>query len=153
MNGFDHAPWITFDVTGMSVTEPPPSLSPATLIPNNRPFVLSAKFTIDYPFGKGLNDLVVAGQPVFEYNITYFAESIGPGSEWKASPAAILCIPGTYTYDAPLTSLTVPPLTLAEGPYRLACTVKISPRGGGTTGFPLHVTAFVEGPMIEIYVP
>jgi hypothetical protein len=108
---------------------------------------------IDYVFGKGLNDLVVGGLPVFEYNVSYFAESIGPGSEWNGSPPAVSCIGGNYTYDAPQTSLTVPAASLTDGTYRITCVVKMSPRGGDSTGFPLHVVGFAEGPMIEIYTP
>lgn len=147
------APWIAFDVTGLTITEPPPSLAPNTIIPNTASFVLSAKFVIDHVFGKGLNDLIVGGLPVFEYNVTYFAESIGPGAEWSGSPPAVSCILGNYTYASPQTSLTVSAMSLTPGTYRTTCVVKMSPRGGGSGGFPFHVVGFVEGPMIEIYQP
>jgi hypothetical protein len=154
MSGQPQAPpWITFDVTGLTVAEPPPSLAPRTIIPRTGSFVLSARFVIDHVFGKGLNDLVVAGLPVFEYNVSYFAESIGPGSEWSGSPPAVSCIVGNYTYDAPQTSFTVPAMSLTPGTYRITCVVKMSPRGGGSGGFPFHVVGFAEGPMIEIYNP
>jgi hypothetical protein len=147
------APWISFDVTGLTVTEPSPTLAPATIIPRTGSFVLSAQFAIDYVFGKGLNDLFIGGLPVFEYNVSYFAESIGPGSEWSGSPPAVSCILGNYAYGAPQTSLTVPAGGLTAGTYRTTCVVKMSPRGGGSGGFPFHVVGFVEGPMIEIYNP
>ena len=154
MSGQPQAPpWITFDVTGLNVTEPAPSLAPRTIIPQNTPFVLSARFVIDFVFGKGLNDLVVGGLPVFEYNISYYAESIGPGIEWNGAPPAVACIGGTYTYDAPLTNHTVPAMSLTPGTYRITAVVKMSPRGGGAGGFPFHVVGFAEGPMIEIYQP
>jgi hypothetical protein len=115
--------------------------------------VLSAQFAVDYVFGKGLNDLIVGGLPVFEYNVTYFAESIGPGTEWSGSPGAVSCILNQYSYGAPQTSLTVSAMSLTPGTYRTTCVVKMSPRGGGSGGFPFHVVGFVEGPMIEIYQP
>jgi hypothetical protein len=147
------APWISFNVTGLTVTEPPPTLTPSTIIPTTGSFVLSAQYVVDYVFGKGLNGLIVGGLPVFEYNVTYFAESIGPGSEWRQSPPAVSCILGNYTYGAPQTSLTVSAMSLTPGTYRTTCVVKMSPRGGGSAGFPFHVVGFVEGPMIEIYQP
>jgi hypothetical protein len=154
MSGQPQAPpWISFNVTGLTVTEPPPTLTPSTIIPTTGSFVLSAQYVVDYVFGKGLNDLIVGGLPVFEYNVTYFAESIGPGSEWRQSPPAVSCILGNYTYGAPQTSLTVSAMSLAPGTYRTTCVVKMSPRGGGSAGFPFHVVGFVEGPMIEIYQP
>jgi hypothetical protein len=154
MSGQPQAPpWIAFDVTGLGVTEVAPSLAPVTIIPQNGSFILSAKFAIDYVFGKGLNDLIVAGLPVFEYNISYYAESIGPGSEWAGAPPALNCIAGQYTYDAPQTSMTVSASSLTPGVYRITCVVKMSPRGGGSGGFPFHVVGFAEGPMIEIYQP
>ena len=154
MSGQPQAPpWIAFDVTGLSVTEVGPSLAPVTIIPRTGSFILSAKFAIDYVFGKGLNDLIVAGLPVFEFNISYYAESIGPGSEWSGAPPAVSCIAGTYIYDAPQTSMTVSAMTLTPGVYRITSVVKMSPRGGGSGGFPFHVVGFAEGPMIEIYQP
>ena len=97
MSGQPQAPpWISFDVTGLAVTEPPPTLTPSTIIPRTGSFVLSAQFAVDYVFGKGLNDLIVGGLPVFEYNVTYFAESIGPGTEWSGSPGAVSCILNQY---------------------------------------------------------
>jgi hypothetical protein len=154
MSGQPQAPpWISFDVSGLSVTEVAPSLAPVTIVPQNGSFVLSAKFAIDYVFGKGLNDLIVAGLPVFEYNISYYAESIGPGTEWSGAPPALNCIAGQYTYDAPQTSLTVSASGLTPGVYRITSVVKMSPRGGGAGGFPFHVVGVAEGPMIEIYQP
>ncbi|MBI5580256.1 MAG: hypothetical protein HY895_13980 [Deltaproteobacteria bacterium] len=147
------APWISFNVTGLTVTEPPPTLAPSTIIPRTGSFVMSAQYAIDFVFGKGLNDLIVGGLPVFEYNVTYFAESIGPGAEWSGTPPAISCILGNYTYGAPQTSLTVSAMSLTPGTYRTTCVAKMSPRGGGSGGFPFHVVGFVEGPMIEIYQP
>ena len=146
-------PWITFDVTKLTVTEPPPTLAPITIIPRTGSFVLSAQFAIDYVFGKGLNDLIVGGLPVFQYEVSYFAESIGPGPEWSGSPPPVSCILGNYAYGAPQTSLAVSAMSLAPGTYSITCTVKMSPRGGSSGGSQFPVVGSVEGPMIEIYPP
>jgi hypothetical protein len=151
---------LKFDVTVLNVTEPAPSLQPSTIIPRNSAFTLSADFYIDRWLGTGLNNQKdQQNKPVNEYNVTYYAESIGPGPEYKfpLGPASVTqvvtCIPGQYSYGAALTSYTVPANTMDEGTYRLTCVVKMSPVGGGSTGFPLHVIGFVEGPMIDIYIP
>jgi hypothetical protein len=154
-------PWISFDVTGLSVTELPPSIAPASIIPRDGSFVLSAAFNIDGIFGKGFNDMPPAlGPPQYEYNVTYYAESMGPaGPDYKFPPGpattthAIPCVRGQYSYAAPQTSYTVPANTMDEGTYKLTCVVKMSPIGSGSQGFPLHVVGFVEGPMIDIYIP
>jgi len=125
-----------------------------TIIPRTGSFVLSAKFTIDYVFGKGLNDLAFGGVPAFEYNISYYAESIGPGTEWSGTLVPSLpCIAGTYSYDAPQTNMTVSASVLTDGVYRITCVVKMRPRGSGSGGYPFHIVGFAEGPMIEIYTP
>jgi hypothetical protein len=160
MSGQPNFPgFITFDVTAMGVTEPLGAWAPSTIIPRNEAFTLSSNFNIAGVFGKGLNDLPPVGPPVFEYNVTYYAESIGPGIDYKFPPGpatitlTIGCIRTQYSYAAPQTSYTVPANTLNAGTYKLTCVVKMSPLGGGSAGFPWHVVGFTEGPMIDIYEP
>jgi hypothetical protein len=146
---------LEFRATAMHVTEPPPSLADATVIPRNTSFVLSCDFFIGGWLGMGLNDL----PGVFEYNVTYYAEHEGPGDDYKfplGGPAislAIPCIPGTYSYGPAQTSFTVPANAMQEGEYELKCRVKMSPAGGGQTGPPFHVVASVSGPDITLYQP
>ena len=154
MNGQPQTNLVTFDVTAMGVTETaPPGFQPFTIIPIDQPFRLHADFNIGGLIGRGLNDLQVNGQAVFEYNLTYYSERVGPGGGIVSSPSPVPCQMGNYSYTAPATQLIVPANSLAEGNHRLTCVVKMSPVGGGSTGFPWHVTGFVEGPMIEIYRP
>jgi hypothetical protein len=163
MTGQPQFPQLHFDVTALYVSETiPPGFAPATIIPRNSPFALGVDFNIGGGIGEGLNNLQV-GTPVFEYNITYYADIIGPGTDYKFPPGpanvslAVTCIQNQYAYGPPQTSYTVPANTMAAGTYKLSCVVKMSPvnppGGPSTTGFPGHVIGFVEGPMIEIYEP
>jgi hypothetical protein len=152
--------FLTFDVTAMNVTEPAGAFGPTTIIPRNQAFTLSTDFKIDGWIGKGLNDLPPVGPPVFEYNVTYYAESIGPGPDYKFPPGpptvtlSVACIKNQYSYGAAQSSYTVPANTMQEGTYKLTAMVKMSPIATpGGQGFPWHVLGFVEGPMIDIYIP
>jgi|WetSurMetagenome_2_1015567.scaffolds.fasta_scaffold03521_7 hypothetical protein len=164
MTGQPNFPQLHFDVTGFYVSEQiPPGFAPTTIIPKGSPFTLSCDFNIGGGIGEGLNNLNVGG-PVFEYNVTYYADVIGPGTDYKFPPGpanvshSIICIPGTYAYGPAQTSWTVPANTMNAGTYKLSCVVKMSPADRppnppSTQGVPLHVIGFVEGPMIDIYEP
>jgi hypothetical protein len=157
MSGQPNVPgWFIFDVTSIDVQEPagPGVFQPSTIIPRTGPFQLIANFSISELFGRGMNDLVVSGNPVFEYDVRYFAQMIGGSSSYKlpvSGPHTISCISGTYSYGSAQTTILVPANTLDVGTYTLTCTVKMAPLGMGGVGFPWHVTGFVVGPMIEIY--
>jgi len=156
MSGQPNVPgYFIFDVTSLDVAEQtgPMVFEPSTIIPRNGTFKLSANFKISEVFGKGMNDLTTSAGQVFEYNITYFAQMIGGSAAYKWTPPALTCITGTYDYGPAQTGYTVLPNAMVAGNYKLTCTVKMSPVGGGSTGFPWHVTGFVDGPMIEIYEP
>lgn len=149
-----------FDVTEMGVTEPSGAFTPSTIIPRNGEFTLACRFSIREIFGVTLNDdPPLGGDPIYEYNVTYYAERIGPGPDYKFPPGpqavtlAIPCIRGQYAYGPPQTEFTVSPNTMQPGDYQLSCHVKMSPVGGGSTGTPWHVAGFVQGPMINIYQP
>lgn len=154
-NGITDIPNILlFKVTSMHTKEVPPVIEDQITLPRNKPFFLSADFQIDRWLGIGLNDLTVGGVPVFEYNVTWYSESIGPGPDYKfptGPPSvthAVACIPGQYTYH---TEFQVPANAMDEGEYELMCRVKMSPAGGGATGFPWHVVGSVRGPDISYY--
>jgi hypothetical protein len=156
MSGQPNVPgYLIFDVTKLEVEEQTgtTTFEPSTIIPRDATFKLSANFKIGETFGKGMNDLTTSAGQVFEYNISYYAQMIGGNQSYKWQPPALTCVTDTYEYKAPQTSFTVNPNTMAVGNYKLTCTVKMSPVGGGSTGFPWHVTGFVDGPMIEIYEP
>jgi hypothetical protein len=165
MSGGTDIPGILeFRATAMHVEEQtgaPGVFADTTVLARDKAFFMSADFFIDRWLGKGLNDLPPVGPSVFEYNVTYYAESIGPGAEYKfpAGPAsvthAIACIKNQYSYSPAQTRITIPANTMQEGEYRLTCRVKMSPIAGplGSQGFPWHVVAFVEGPTITVYQP
>jgi hypothetical protein len=155
MSGQPNVPgWFTFNVTSIDVEEVagPTTFTPSTIIPRNGTFKLGANFEIGEVFGRGMNDLATPSGQVFEYNVSYFAQMIG-GPAYKQFPLAVKSIVGTYSYGPLQTSYTVPPNTMDAGTYKLTCMVKMSPVGGGSGGFPWHVTGFVDGPMIEIFLP
>jgi hypothetical protein len=150
-------PNFTFDVTAMSVTEPAPAWSPATIIARDVAFTLSSDFHMIGTTGQHIQDALSGTTMVNEYIIRYTAESIGPGPEYKfpLAPAPndwkhVTCILGNYYYDKTQTNYTVPANTMDPGLYRLGCIVKMVQITGGST---LGVTGFVEGPTIEIYEP
>jgi hypothetical protein len=164
MPGQPQFPQLHFDVTALHVSEQvPPGFAPATIIPRNSPFALSADFNIGGSIGEGFNNFQLGGAPVFEYNVTYYADVVGPGTDYKFPPGpanithTITCISGTYAYGPVQTRWTVPANAMAAGTYKLSCVVKMSPvnppGAPSTQGIPLHVIGFVEGPMIDIYEP
>lgn len=130
-----------------------------TVLARDKAFYLCCDFDIGQWLGQGLNNLMVGGAPVFEYNITWYAEHIGPGDDYKFPPGpanvtqSIPCIAGQYSYVCAQTTYTVPANAMQEGEYELKCRVKMSPAGGGAAGFPFHVVASKPGPDITIYQP
>lgn len=140
----------TFDVTDIEVAEPG-GVVPYTIIPDDQPFTVSAKFAIGGLSGIADNDLIVGGTPVYEYHIEYYAECIGPGDAFDLNPVPPLVVPshaGDYDYSSPETNLNVAAGTLPAGNYRLTCVVRM--HAGGTAQ---PAVGYWEGPMIQIYTP
>jgi hypothetical protein len=91
------------------------------------------------------------------YEVKYFAESIGPGTEYGPFVVAKRTVAGQNTYNTttPLgneTALTIAANTLDAGVYRLGAMVsfRLDP-GPPFVAIPYPMTAFVEGPAIEVY--
>jgi hypothetical protein len=162
MTGQPQWPGFTFDVKSMDVTEPTGAWAPATIIPSDQEFSLSCEFKMDGVHGQQFQDTKHGGQIVYEYDVTYYASVIGPGTSYKFPPTApirIPCIYQQYSYDKNQTSCTVPANTMNPGTYRLACVVKmavndpIPPVPPVPPSYTSIVTGFVEGPVIEISEP
>jgi hypothetical protein len=158
-NGTDIPNVLKFGVTAMYVTEPAGALAPINVIAKDEAFKLSCDFYIDRWLGKGLNNLKFppTNQQVLEYNVNFYADKVGTGPNYDfpvgTDSKHITCITGQYSYGPAETSITIPPNTMVPGTYELTCVVKMSPIGGGSSGFPSHVLGFIEGPMIDIYDP
>ncbi len=135
-------PWITFDVTGLHVTEmgaTPPVLTPHTIIPRGTAFRVSTDFT----FGGALAAWLTALGLTWEAK--FYCESIGPGPEVDLGSVSGATVAGTLAYGAPDTDCPVAAGIADPGTYKLTCIVKI----GGVAG-PSPITGFIEGPMIQI---
>lgn len=144
-------PLITMDCTSLTLNAP--GFPPGLIVGTNLAFQVSTEFVIEglaTPFIVALMNIA----PGDDFQVEYFAESLGPGPEIslgvKTMPAAAgvfnAAIP-SYTYSAPATSLFVPAGTLPAGTYKLTCVVRpISIVGAWWTGF-------YENPVIQIHNP
>jgi hypothetical protein len=148
------------DVTSIAITAPATFPSPALrrlVVDPSQPFDVTVEWEI---FG-ALVPLWLAGLAP-DWNVSVFAESIGPGPEVKlgsttvAKTAVQPCTvpkPNCSKYTA---TVTVPPNTITEdvgndsGTYKLVATVFLN-SNLGTPGFDL--TGFREGPILRAENP
>lgn len=135
------APFLTFDVTAMDVTETgATSLVPFTIIPRNTSFQVSTRFV----FGGGFATWLVS------LGLTWFAnfyvESMGPGFEGSLGNTSGTLVSGQLNYGLPETAVTVAGIA-NPGTYKLTCAITIGTGGGGP---PSPIAGFVEGPIIQI---
>jgi hypothetical protein len=134
-------PWLTFDVTSMSITETgavPPVLPPYTVIPRNTGFRLA----VDFSFAAALAPWLVSLN--LSWTARFFYESIGPGPENTFGQVSGNTTTGKLLYGAPETNLIVSGGMAIPGLYRITASVSV----GGPT--PSPISGFVEGPMIQI---
>jgi hypothetical protein len=135
------APFLTFDVTAMDVTETgSTALVPFTIIPRNTAFDVSANFV----FAGGFANFIVALG--LEWFVSYYVESIGPGYEGALGSKTANTVAGQLNYGPAETTVSVAGIA-DPGTYRLTCAVTIGTGGGGP---PSPIAGFVEGPIIQI---
>ena len=135
------APFLTFDVRSMDVTETGAiSLVPYTIIPRNTPFKVSTEFAFGGGFATWLVSLGLA------WFAKFYVESIGPGYEGELGSSSGTTAAGQLSYGLPTTAVSVAGIA-NPGTYKLTCAITI---GTGTAGPPSPIAGFVEGPMIQI---
>lgn len=125
-------PFITFDVTALTVTEA--GLAPTSVIENGRSFEVKVSFTfagLIAPFLVGL------GVPC---TVTVRFESLGDGPEGFAGPITVTTVPGTLNYTGTVPVAAADPLSTV-GTYRLVGSVVIP-------GSPL--AGFIDGNILQI---
>lgn len=126
------------------------------IIKRTDPFKVGIKFEILSPHVKALLGFLA-------YKVTYSFESIGTAGEYSFVTPPKQTVAGVYVYDATTppgaeTAYEVPANTLDVGVYRLAALlsfrVACPPCPGYPTPSPVYpMTAFAEGPAIEVYEP
>ena len=129
-------PWITFDVTNLTVTE---AGDPSNLvIETNRPFDVNVSFV----FGGSLADWIVSMGLNCDLEVT--AERLGPGVDHAHSIVTPPTVVGTLNYTE---TVNIPAGALPVGRYKIvgAVTVQGAP--------PPPMAGYVEGPIIQIIQP
>lgn len=109
-----------------------------------------------------LSPTVKALLGALSYEVKYFAESIGKGPEYDLGSVNRQTVAGetVYNQDKPAppnqgarTQLEVPKLKLDPGVYRLGAMVVFWLACPNTRPKRYPMTAFTEGPVIEVYEP
>jgi hypothetical protein len=113
------------------------------------------KVAMEFEF---LSPTVKALLGALSFEVKYFAETIGPGPEYNLGTVAKQTVTGQATYNATKpagseTILDIPPKVMDPGVYRLAALVTFRLAGPNTTPKPYGMTAYCEGPPIEVYAP
>ena len=127
-------PWIGLDCTNFKVADPADPLGPSNLIiPAGTNFQVAVDFEFDGMLANWLMGTVIP------YKVTYYHEGMGAAPEGELGSKSGNTSAGQTLYTGADTRATV---SLSDpGTYRLTAVVTF-------TGPP--VTAFVEGPMIQI---
>lgn len=129
-------PWITFDVTGLAVTEG--GLPSSLVIEATRAWEVAAQFE----FAGMLAPWIVSlGAP---WNFRLLAESMGPGPDRVLGTLPGVTVLGTTAYGSPATTINVAAGTLPIGVYKLVGTVTVT----GTP--PPAIAGYFEGPIVQI---
>lgn len=100
----------------------------------------SVRFRLGGILALPLNNLL-ASAAGNDYQVTYTAESQGPGNEIVLATRSFSAVAGQLVYEAD-TQANVPAATLQPGTYRMVATVRM-------TAFPF-VTGYAEGFIIQI---
>jgi hypothetical protein len=92
------------------------------------------------------------------YDIKYFAESIGPGPEYNLGNVAKKTVDNQYKYNETTppgaeTALLVKAGTMEPGVYRVAAMISFKLDCPPGQPRPFRMTAYCEGPAIELYTP
>ena len=139
----NHPPVLSFNCSNIQVYEAAGSLAPTTIVSAAAPFDLSADFAFSDTLATGLVNLLASQPAISHWNITYSAESLGPGPEVPLGAAHGIFISGQLSYTNPATRITVPAGSLTPGVYKLVGVVTLPNLPG--------VTGFYEGPTIQVY--
>ena len=107
-------PFLTFDVTAMTITEP--GLPPSTVVGAGGSFNVDIEFEFDGVIAPPLMGL---GVPM---NIWLRYESLGSGPEGSFGPVVVPTVAGSQSYTATVSVPAGNPLT--SGTYRLVGAVK-----------------------------
>lgn len=123
-------PFITFDVTALTVTES--GLSPTTIIEVSKAFELNVSFVFAELLASWLVGLGFGNEVTVRY------ESLGAGPEGALGPVTVTTVAGSLSYTG---TIAVPAGTLPVGPYRLLGSVIVP-------GSP--IAGYVDGPILQI---
>jgi len=131
--------------TPLQVLDPSGIKSPL-IIKSTDPFKVAVEFTI-------LSGLVPLG-PHLSYEVRYFAERVGPGTDYDLGTVTKPTVAGQKTYNAttPTGSETVRDITagtVADGLYTVGAIVSFKMDGATPTPYPM--TVYVTGPAVEVY--
>ncbi|HEX4814600.1 MAG TPA: hypothetical protein VFV66_17810 [Nonomuraea sp.] len=138
----------------ISSTAPLTVLDPAgtpsnLIIRRSDPFQVAMEFEL---LASGVSQALLG---TMEYQVQYFAESIGPGPDVALGSVTRKTVAGQRAYSdtapaAAVTTRNVPANTLPAGIYRLGAVVSFTiPAAPTPTRLP--VTAFADGPTIQIF--
>ena len=132
-------PILTIDCTALNLVDlAAPDLPSPLIHQQSQPFGVSANFAL-----AGLFAQWIANNPSVQYTVRYFYESIGPGPDGTLATVGPKPLGGSTAQGSAQTSATVPAFTLPPGTYQLTTVV--------TFGGSPPMTAFAQGPMIEIF--
>jgi hypothetical protein len=129
----------------------PAGVKPARIIKTTDPFKVAMEFELISATAQDL-----AG--TLSYEIKYFAESMGKGPEYDLGTVRDRTLDNQYKYNATTpagaeTALDVAAGTMDPGVYRVAAMVSFKLNCPPERPRPYRMTAFVEGPAIEVYRP
>lgn len=133
---------LAWETTDLEVTRADGPDDPVNIVRDNEGFDVTLTFQGN-PAGIVWNALKTSA---LRYVVTYFAESIGPGTDSAALGvfAGNLAV-GVDIYTAARTTVVVPGGTLQPGVYRLAATLTF-PTAPGFAGF-------FEGTLLQVIAP
>ena len=142
--------WIAMNSGPISMNEP--GLPSSIVVGANVSFELSTDFFVE-GFITPLIIWLMSFAPGNDFQVEYFAESLGPGDEKSLGVKQVLATDGVfisgppprYNFDSAATNLVIPAGTLVPGVYKLTCVVR-----------PVAIsaawwTAFSEGPVIQVH--
>ncbi|MBD3287450.1 hypothetical protein GF337_01490 [candidate division KSB1 bacterium] len=143
-------PWLAMDSGPITMNEP--GLPSSIVVGENVAFEVSTEFFIE-GFITPVIIWLMSFAPGDDFQVEYFAESLGPGDEKSLGVKQVLAsdgvlVPGPpprYNFDSAATTLTVPAGTLSPGTYKLTCVVR--PVADAAAWW----TAFHEGPVIQVH--
>lgn len=135
---------LDFDTTNLQILGAGPQLTPVNIVSTTENFNVAASFQgagFVWNWLKANPPAKPIGEP---YEIRYFAESIGTGSNNVLLGIRTGNLTTANAYGPPATQLTVAAGTLLQGVYEIACLIKF-PNNPGLTGY------FKMADVLEVY--